>query len=71
MSQLINNNHVMQMIEQRLEKKNLYRGGDFIQNIFNIYEAIMSRHGVMVVGAPSSGKTTSIRMLQDVLTALH
>jgi len=59
------------MIEQRLERRQLYRGGDFIQNIFNIYEAIISRHGIMVVGRPTSGKTTSIRMLQDTLNTLH
>jgi broad-specificity NMP kinase len=42
-----------------------------MQNIYNIYEALSSRHGIMIVGRPTSGKTTSIRILQDVLTQLH
>lgn len=56
-------NHVMDMIDTRLDRRQLYRGSDFIQNIYNIYEALNSRHGIMVVGRPTSGKTTSIRML--------
>lgn len=70
-SQLMNRNHVIDTIEIRLEKRGLYRGSDFVQNIYNIYEALTSRHGIMVLGQPTSGKTTCIRMLQDVLNTLH
>ena len=72
MGQIVNNkNKVLEVIDQRLHKRDLYRGNDFIQNIYNIFEAVHSRHGVMIVGQPTSGKTTSIRILQDVLTTLH
>ena len=62
-SQLKGKNDVIDMIDQRLERRNFYRGEDFMQNIYNIYEALSSRHGIMVVGRPTSGKTTSIRIL--------
>ena len=29
------------------------------------------RHGIMLTGAPITGKTTSIRMVVDALQALH
>ena len=68
---LVNKNAVCEMIDSRLARRNLFRGSDFVQNIHNIYEALLSRHGIMVVGQPVSGKTTSLRILQDTLNALH
>lgn len=49
----------------------MFRGSEFQQNVFNIYEALNSRHGIMIIGPATSGKTTSIRIMQDVLTTLH
>ena len=49
----------------------MFRGPDFQHNVFNIYEALNSRHGIMILGPPTSGKTTCIRIMQDVLTTLH
>ena len=63
--------NILETIDERLDKRNLYRGDEFIQNIFYIYEALESRHGIMIVGRPTSGKSTSIRMLQDVLHQLY
>ena len=37
----------------------------------NINDAMCSRHGLMVVGKPLAGKTTSIRALIDSLNKLH
>ena len=68
---IINKNAIFDMIDSRLARRNLFRGSDFVQNIHNIYEALLSRHGIMVVGQPVSGKTTSLRILQDTLNALH
>ena len=42
-----------------------------IQNILNVNAAINSRHGVMVVGTPISGKTASIKTFVEVLDKLH
>ena len=38
----------------------MYLSHDLIQNVINISEALLSRHGVMIVGKPMAGKTTSI-----------
>ena len=64
-------NNVIEMIDERLDKWNFYRGDDFIQNIYFIYEALESRHGIMVVGQPTTGKSTSISILEDVMRQLQ
>ena len=63
--------HIVNLIDQRLARRNLFRGPDFIQSVFTVYEALHSRHGIMVLGDPACGKTTSIRIMQEVLHALH
>ena len=63
--------HIVELIDQRLARRNFFRGVDFIQSVFTLYEALHSRHGIMVLGDPACGKTTSIRIMQEVLHALH
>ena len=36
-----------------------------------MYEAIVARHGIMIVGAPVTGKTTLLKMVKDVATVLN
>jgi len=43
----------------------------FLTKVHEIYEMMIVRHGFMVVGLPFSGKTTSLKMLQKVLSLLH
>ena len=49
----------------------MYMSHDVIQNIINVNDALHSRHGLMIVGKPMAGKTTSVKMLLDALNRLH
>ncbi|GBG33042.1 Dynein heavy chain 7, axonemal [Hondaea fermentalgiana] len=42
----------------------------FLTKVHEVYEMMIVRHGFMVVGLPFAGKTTSLKMLQRVLTLL-
>lgn len=42
----------------------------FVTKIIQLYEMILVRHGLMVVGWPFSGKTNCIRVLAGALTLL-
>ena len=39
--------------------------------MININDALNTRHGIMVVGEPISGKTASIKLIFEVLNTLH
>ncbi|CAG9466170.1 unnamed protein product [Pedinophyceae sp. YPF-701] len=43
----------------------------FFLKCIQLYEMIIVRHGLMVVGLPFSGKTSSIRVLSAALTLMH
>ena len=68
-----NTNELRGMIEIRLEAKKYYMSdnGETVQNVLNINDAVNSRHGIMVVGPPLSGKTQSIGTFTDTLDKLH
>ena len=44
---------------------------EIIQNILNINQATQSRHGIMCIGPPMSGKTTAIKLLVEALKVIH
>jgi len=43
---------------------------EFIKKCIELYETIMVRHGLMVVGGAFSGKTMVIKTLQDAMSRI-
>ena len=38
------------LVEHKLSQKSMYHSEEYIQNVLNLYRAINTRHGVMVIG---------------------
>ena len=56
-----------QMIKQNLRHD---KDGYFVMKIIQLYEMILVRHGLMVVGLPFAGKTSIMKVLAGALTEL-
>lgn len=50
---------------------NLQEEEYFINKVIQLYEMIIVRHGLMVVGLPYAGKTSAIKVLAGALTELN
>jgi dynein heavy chain len=59
------------MIELKLKEKNLTSKPDLINSVMQIYETILVRFGIMLVGPTMGGKTTSLNILKESLQALY
>jgi len=57
-------------IDLKIKELNLQTNDYFVTKIIQLYEMILVRHGLMVVGLPFSGKTSSIKVLAGALTLL-
>ena len=64
-------NQIQDVAVNLLSEKCLHNGEEFIQGIIDIYEAIMSRHGVMIVGEAMSGKSKVLQIMIDVMNLMH
>ncbi|XP_067685210.1 dynein axonemal heavy chain 3-like [Haliotis asinina] len=54
-----------------MEKRNLQPVPWFVEKIIQIYDMILVRHGLMIVGDPIGGKTSAFKTLADSLGDLH
>ena len=54
-------------LHKTIADKGLQSVDYFIDKIFQIYQMILVRHGLMVVGEPYGGKTSAIQILSDAL----
>ena len=54
-------------IEQNLEKNNYQKSEKFSKKIIQLYETQTQRHGVMILGPASVGKSKIISILQESL----
>ncbi|KAF0700736.1 Aste57867_8791 [Aphanomyces stellatus] len=62
---------MLQAIHAVCKSMNLQAVPNFIEKVIQIYEMMIVRHGFMVVGMPFSGKSSSWKVLADVLDSLH
>lgn len=57
-------------LRDNCQKRNLQPTKYFMTKCIQLYEMIIVRHGLMLVGLPFSGKTCALRVLQGALTDL-
>ena len=50
------------------KNNNIQPKAEFLDKCIQLYETIMVRHGLMVVGDPYAGKSCSIRTLKEAIS---
>ncbi|XP_076164105.1 dynein heavy chain 3, axonemal [Ptiloglossa arizonensis] len=60
-------NELINLLKVALEKRNLIPTAWYIEKIIQIYEMLLVRHGLMIVGHTLSGKTKAYQSLADAL----
>jgi dynein heavy chain, axonemal len=63
--------HLIACMKNQIANLNLQAGDYFIEKVIQLYEMIIVRHGLMIVGLPFSGKTSALKVLAQSLTELH
>jgi len=58
-------------IHNQCAKMNIETHPYFIEKVIQLYEMIVVRHGLMIVGLPFSGKTSALKVLQGALTEMN
>lgn len=63
---------LLKAINNQMQKLDLThdKDGYFVMKIIQLYEMILVRHGLMVVGMPFAGKTSTMKVLAGALTEL-
>ena len=60
----------MANMKEQIHIKGLQPVGWFINKVIQLYEMIVVRHGLMLVGPTGGGKSCNLHVLQDTLGAL-
>jgi dynein heavy chain len=63
--------HMIACMKNQISHKNLQAEAYFIEKCIQLYEMIIVRHGLMIVGLPFAGKTSALKVLSTALTELH
>ncbi|CAD5122382.1 DgyrCDS10813 [Dimorphilus gyrociliatus] len=61
----------LEALKDNIAKRKLQQVPWFIDKIIQVYEMILVRHGLMIVGEPMGGKTSAYQVLADALGDLH
>ncbi|XP_063446016.1 dynein axonemal heavy chain 3-like isoform X5 [Mytilus trossulus] len=61
----------MEALKDNTVKRHLQPHPWFLDKIIQVYEMILVRHGLMIVGEPLGGKTQGWQVLADALSDLH
>lgn len=62
--------NLMECMDKVCKKRKLIPKKEFIDKIIQLYEMVIVRHGLMIVGLPFSGKTEAYRVLSESLNLL-
>jgi len=63
--------HLIACMRNQMNHMNLQAEAYFIEKVIQLYEMIIVRHGLMVVGLPFAGKSMALKILAGALTELH
>ncbi|XP_063529439.1 dynein axonemal heavy chain 7-like [Cydia strobilella] len=63
--------HLVACLKEVCVPLNLQANDFFVEKVLQLYEMILVRHGLMLVGFPISGKTTSYHALGAALACVH
>ena len=63
--------HMIACMKNQINHMNLQAEPYFIEKVIQLYEMIVVRHGLMVVGLPFAGKSSALKVLGGALTELH
>jgi dynein heavy chain len=63
--------NMYECIDTEIDRLALQKVPSFIEKVIQLYEMILVRHGLMVVGLPFGGKTCAIKVLAGALTLLN
>ncbi|CAG2054354.1 unnamed protein product [Timema podura] len=61
---------LVEILKKCLSKRNLQATEWYMEKIIQVYEMILVRHGLMIVGEPMGGKTCGYQMLAESLTEI-
>lgn len=58
---------ILRHLHKRLAEKRLQATPWYVEKVMQVYEMLLVRHGLMIVGGPMGGKTTAYQTLAEVL----